>query len=221
MFSLVNISTQWHLLKISFRFWRFDVSMLCVTCSWNGGDWKKVNAQNVPVFVCCCFRFFLLLVASYTDISLASVLALIGMCVCVCMVAFNIELAVSCHCTLPINVLYTLSTAFTHSTRTIYRRRQQQKTNTHNTTSNSNSSKYQEVKKKNRTKAHFFSIISRSLSHFFHALHNCVTPMLISTCMQCVRSVCHNIIFCSELQKKTDTEKTTDRKRTCPNKAIL
>lgn len=35
----------------------------------------------------------------------------------VCTVGFQyIELAVSCHCTLPINVLYTLSTAFTHST---------------------------------------------------------------------------------------------------------
>lgn len=45
-------------------------------------------------------------------------LALISpLCVCVSL-GFNIELAVSCHCTLPINVLYTLSTVFTHSTRT-------------------------------------------------------------------------------------------------------
>lgn len=134
----------------------------------------------MPVFVCCCSRFFLLLVASYTDISLASVLALIGMCVCVCMVAFNIELAVSCHCTLPINVLYTLSTAFTHSTRTIYRRRQQQKTNTHNTTSNSNSSKYQEVKEKTELKRIFFlSSAARSRTSFMHfttVLHLCSFP---------------------------------------------
>lgn len=43
-----------------------------------------------------------------------------SMCVCVCVSIyvwlFNIELAVSCHCTLPINVLYTLDRIHTHST---------------------------------------------------------------------------------------------------------
>lgn len=64
---------------------------------------------------CCCGYFFFrfkLRVDFFTRFSVS------WLSVCL-YVAFNIELAVSCHCTLPINVLYTLSTAFTHSTRTI------------------------------------------------------------------------------------------------------
>lgn len=80
-------------------------------------DCEKANAQIVCMLMlllcrrCCGYFFFRfkLRVDFFTRFSLSSL--------SVCLyVAFNIELAVSCHCTLPINVLYTLSTAFTHST---------------------------------------------------------------------------------------------------------